>query len=133
MVDALNHFCATMISHWRVIRNWLARLTAAACLAGVSVSMAQGDGESLVDTLNQANLQDAFKMLRQRYVDRGQLTYETLNKAALKGLLAALEPGVQLLPESKGAGGKIALPSGVGNCSRRRSRMFALHGSVPWN
>jgi hypothetical protein len=60
----------------------------------------------LVDTLNQSNLQDAFRILQRRYVGQDQLSYVEMNRAALEGLLGRLGPGAQLLPEEEGRGEK---------------------------
>lgn len=50
------------------------------------------------DNLGQAELQEAFKILRTRFVRSSTLDYETLNRSALQGLLAHLGDGIELVP-----------------------------------
>ena len=73
-------------------------------------SICQGDDDvgvgdknpRLVDSLNQANLQSAFGILRKRYLRKDELTYEELNRSALEGLLARLGQGATLIEETDG-------------------------------
>lgn len=54
----------------------------------------------LVDGLNQANLQEAFRLLRSEYIKKEDLDYLSLNRAAIQGLLERLEFGAMLLTEA---------------------------------
>lgn len=56
--------------------------------------------ETLVDGLNQANLQEAFRLLRSEYIKREDLDYLSLNRAAIQGLLERLDFGAMLLTEA---------------------------------
>ncbi len=53
---------------------------------------------SPIDALNQAALQETFRLLRTNYIQREALTLEELNRAALDGLLARLDFGAELVP-----------------------------------
>ncbi|MBU6299952.1 MAG: hypothetical protein KGS60_00230 [Verrucomicrobia bacterium] len=50
------------------------------------------------DSLSQAELQEAFKVLRTRFIGAGSLDYDTINRSALDGLLHRLGPGAELIP-----------------------------------
>lgn len=52
---------------------------------------------SPIDTLDQAALQETFRLLRTNYIERDALTLETLNRAALDGLLARLDFGAEVV------------------------------------
>ncbi len=56
--------------------------------------------EKLVDGLNQANLQEAYRLLSSEYIQRDRLDHLEINRAALQGLLARLDFGAMLLTES---------------------------------
>jgi hypothetical protein len=51
-----------------------------------------------IDTLTQSQLQEAFRVLSQHYIEHENLTYEQLNKAALEGLMRRLSFGADLVP-----------------------------------
>jgi hypothetical protein len=53
---------------------------------------------SPIDTLDQAALQETFRLLRTNYIQRDALTLESLNRAALEGLLARLDFGAEIVP-----------------------------------
>ncbi|MCB1079292.1 MAG: S41 family peptidase [Verrucomicrobiae bacterium] len=59
------------------------------------------DGEAsmdeLINDLNQASLQEAFRILRSDYIKRESLSYLELNRAAMRGLLERLDFGAMLL------------------------------------
>jgi len=55
--------------------------------------------QNLVDDLNQASLQEAFRLLRSEYIKRDDFDYLELNRAALQGLLERLEFGATILTE----------------------------------
>ncbi|MEO0446275.1 MAG: S41 family peptidase [Verrucomicrobiota bacterium] len=61
-------------------------------------------GGHLVDELDQAALQKAFRQLQKDYIRPEALTYEEINRAALLGLMERLKLGAQLvtLQESEG-------------------------------
>ena len=71
----------------------------------VAVATAQHDSarissqSELVDSLDQANLQRAFRVLRQRFLRKDTLSYDELNRAALSGLLARLGNGADLVTQ----------------------------------
>ncbi len=54
----------------------------------------------LVDGLDQASLQEAFRLLRKEYIKREDLDYDFLNQAAIQGLLERLDFGAMLLTEA---------------------------------
>ncbi|MDF1816838.1 MAG: S41 family peptidase [Verrucomicrobiales bacterium] len=56
--------------------------------------------ETLVDGLNQANLQEAFRLLSSEYIKREDLDYLSLNRAAMQGILERLDFGAMLLTEA---------------------------------
>ena len=57
--------------------------------------------DPVVDTLPQAKLQEIFQHLQSASsLNAPQLTDETLNRAAIQGLLARLGPGFSLVPKS---------------------------------
>lgn len=53
----------------------------------------------LIDKLNQANLQEAFRLLKSDYINREDLDHLEINRAALQGLLDRLDFGAMLLTE----------------------------------
>lgn len=53
--------------------------------------------EDLIDELDQANLQEAFRILRSDYIKSESLSYLELNRAAMQGLLERLDFGAMLL------------------------------------
>jgi len=71
-------------------------LILAACLAG---SLVAADPAPSADALSQAELQEAFKVLRSRFIRASILNYETLNRSALDGLLTRLGDGAELVPK----------------------------------
>ncbi|MCB1226832.1 MAG: S41 family peptidase [Verrucomicrobiales bacterium] len=78
------------------------RLLCAAMLALGGSLIAEADGPtpeepSAVEQLPQAAIQSAFRALRQDYIHRDRLTFETLNRAALEGLLQDLGTGAELV------------------------------------
>ena len=66
--------------------------------AAPPASAAPPPASSPLDTLDQAALQETFRLLRTNYIQRDTLTLETLNRAALEGLLARLDFGAELVP-----------------------------------
>lgn len=59
---------------------------------------------SLVDEVDQAGLQEAFRILRSDYIQKDKLSFLELNRSALQGLLERLEFGAMILtPESREA------------------------------
>ncbi|CAN5314916.1 hypothetical protein BH23VER1_BH23VER1_02510 [soil metagenome] len=50
-----------------------------------------------LDTIGMAGLQEAFRVLRERYIQRDQLTPTELNRAALQGILERLDFGATLV------------------------------------
>jgi hypothetical protein len=77
---------------------WAAGLRAEAPPAAASVGPATPAAASPIDTLDQAALQETFRLLRTNYIQRDALTLETLNRAALEGLLARLDFGAEIVP-----------------------------------
>ena len=55
--------------------------------------------DSLVDTLDQAALQEAFRLLTNDYIQEGDLNPLEVNRAAFQGLLERLDFGAMLLTE----------------------------------
>lgn len=53
---------------------------------------------STIDALDQAALQETFRLLRTNYIQRDAMTLEELNRAALAGLLARLDFGAEIVP-----------------------------------
>jgi hypothetical protein len=53
----------------------------------------------LVDTLDQAALQEAFRLLTKEYIQEGDLDPLEVNRAALQGMLTRLDFGAMLLTE----------------------------------
>ncbi len=53
---------------------------------------------SPIDSLDQAALQETFRLLRKNYIQRESITPEALNRAALEGLLERLDFGAELVP-----------------------------------
>ncbi len=49
------------------------------------------------DALSQADLQEAFKVLRTQFIGAGALDYDTINRSALDGLLERLGQGAELV------------------------------------
>lgn len=80
------------------------RLVEVIALAALSISLTSAaQSPTPLDTpLSQAAVQSAFKILRQEYVRRDELSFETLNQAALAGLLEHLESGALLVPAHSG-------------------------------
>ena len=54
----------------------------------------------LVDELNQASLQEAFRILRTDYIKSESLSYLEMNRAAMQGLLERLDFGAMLLTKA---------------------------------
>lgn len=52
---------------------------------------------SPIDSLDQAALQETFRLLRTNYIEREALSLEALNRAALDGLLARLDFGAEVV------------------------------------
>ncbi|MFN0125635.1 MAG: S41 family peptidase [Verrucomicrobiales bacterium] len=63
-----------------------------------SATPSQTAESSPIDALDQAALQETFRLLRTNYIEREALTLEELNRAALDGLLARLDFGAELVP-----------------------------------
>ena len=95
---------------WQAAFRWLAqrphRLLASRtfiALLGIAVLSAPAVAEtgdqkaSPIDSLDQSALQETFRLLRQNYIQRDQLTLENLNRAALAGLLERLDFGAELV------------------------------------
>ncbi len=57
-----------------------------------------------VGPLTQAAVQESFRLLRQRYLYRGDLDLERLNRLSLEGVLEGLGPGAGLVTEADAAG-----------------------------
>jgi len=110
------------------MRRWLSGIgrsavaVAAVALPAGATAQAQARSQSqsadaprpaplLVDSLQQASLQEAFRVLRRRYLYREMLTHEELNRAALWGLLERLGSGARLIPESPPGGSGGAEPA----------------------
>lgn len=55
--------------------------------------------EDPLETLNQGQLQEAFRVLSRHYIEHESLTYERINKAALEGLMRRLSFGAELIPK----------------------------------
>ena len=53
--------------------------------------------EDALESLNQGQLQEAFRVLSEHYIENETLDYEQLNKAALDGLLRRLSFGAELV------------------------------------
>jgi len=60
--------------------------------------------DALVDGLDQANLQEAFRLLRSDYINREDLDPLEVNRAALQGMLERLDFGAMLLTERSRSG-----------------------------
>jgi len=58
-----------------------------------------GKPENLVDTLDQAALQEAFRLLTRDYINHESLDSLEVNRAALQGMLELLDVGARLLTE----------------------------------
>jgi hypothetical protein len=72
----------------------------------VSTLLASADTEDSVpplESLNQNQLQEAFRALSQHYIDKDSLNYEELNKAALEGLLSRLSFGASIIEKNNAA------------------------------
>lgn len=65
--------------------------------AETAPSPADASLDGLIDGLSQTSLQEAFRLLRNDYIQHDALSYLTLNRAALQGLLERLEFGAMLL------------------------------------
>ncbi len=63
-------------------------------------SRADAKLDQLVDELDQANLQEAFRILRSDYIKHDTLSYLELNRAAMQGLLERLDFGAMLLTKA---------------------------------
>lgn len=63
-------------------------------------SRADAKLDDLVDELDQANLQEAFRILRSDYIKHDSLSYLELNRAAMQGLLERLDFGAMLLTKA---------------------------------
>lgn len=74
-----------------------ALLLAAAALASAA------ETTSPIDSLDQAALQETFRLLRKNYIQRESITPEALNRAALDGLLERLDFGAEVVPVKSGA------------------------------
>ncbi len=82
-------------------------------LGGLGVVMVGAETpRSPVDELDQAALQETFRVLRKNYIERERLTLEELNRAALEGLLHRLDFGAEivLLPTAAPTSGENASP-----------------------
>ncbi len=80
-------------------------LAAAALIALPSAPMAAAgppDTDPL-DSIGMAGLQEAFRVLRERYIQREQLTPIELNRAALQGVLERLDFGATLVSDADDA------------------------------
>ncbi|MCB1228998.1 MAG: S41 family peptidase [Verrucomicrobiae bacterium] len=56
--------------------------------------------DQLVDEMDQASLQEAFRILRSDYIKHETLSYLELNRAAMQGLLERLDFGAMLLTKA---------------------------------
>lgn len=65
--------------------------------AGGAAGEVQPTLGELVGKLDQASLQEAFRILRSEYIKRESLSYLELNRAAMQGLLERLDFGAMLL------------------------------------
>ncbi len=65
--------------------------------AADTASRADASLDELVDELNHASLQEAFRILRSDYIKRESLSYLEMNRAAMQGLLERLDFGAMLL------------------------------------
>ncbi len=54
---------------------------------------------AIIDQMPQNSLQEAFRHLKKDYIEKENLDYDELNRAALQGLLARLEFGATLLTQ----------------------------------
>ncbi|MGK0186905.1 MAG: hypothetical protein ACI9R3_002690 [Verrucomicrobiales bacterium] len=94
-----------------IVGKWMRAVVFASCVHGsvihaqepVAAKPVAANGERLIDTLNQASLQSAFQLLRQRYLEKESLTLDRLNRIALEGVLAQLGTGAELVPEKSHA------------------------------
>lgn len=68
--------------------------------AAEAASRADASLNELVDELNQASLQEAFRILRSDYIKRESLSYLEMNRAAMQGLLERLDFGAMLLTKA---------------------------------
>ena len=68
--------------------------------AAEEASRADASLNQLVDELNQASLQEAFRILRSDYIKRESLSYLEMNRAAMQGLLERLDFGAMLLTKA---------------------------------
>lgn len=77
-----------------------ARLVPLLCAAALLAAglPAAADPGSPIDALDQASLQETFRLLRTNYIQGDALTLEKLNRAALEGLLKRLDFGAELIP-----------------------------------
>ncbi|MEM7145402.1 MAG: S41 family peptidase [Verrucomicrobiota bacterium] len=75
---------------------------AAAALPLTTIGHAQENdaATNTLDALGQSELQEAFRTLSQHYIDKDALDYESLNKAALEGLLNRLSFGASIVERS---------------------------------
>ncbi len=76
-------------------------LNLAACLPAAARETAE---------LSQAGVQTAFQILRRDYIRAGDLDFDTLNRAALDGLLSHLLAGARIVPVTSKAQQKTAEP-----------------------
>lgn len=68
-------------------------------LGGIGgLASAAEEEASPIDQLDQAALQETFRVLRSNYIERERLTLEELNRAALEGLLQRLDFGAEIVP-----------------------------------
>lgn len=63
----------------------------------LNASAKEEEQASPINSLDQSALQETFRLLRQNYIQRDQLTLEDLNRAALAGLLERLDFGAELV------------------------------------
>ena len=78
----------------------LGKLTSVPLLASVlsgNPALANEDAGDPIDQLSQSAIQSAFQVLRSEYIHQDDLTFETLNRAALDGLLKELGTGAEIV------------------------------------
>ncbi len=79
--------------------------------AQAAVAKDEADEEVGVDALGQADLQEAFRVLRNDYLHAERLDFETINRAALLGLVRYLGDGVSIVP-GNGENGEASAQAG---------------------
>lgn len=104
-----------------MIRNWISswagiEVIVLVFIVQASVANGQEADEEMIASLNQANLQSSFKLLRERYIEKDKLTLDFINQIALEGLLSRLGNGAELVsekPEPRKDEDQLRLVSGL--------------------